>query len=89
MAAGVTEKEFWNMTPFQLETYLLVREEKFRYEKSLELLTLNTIRNIMSKNETISMDDLQGRYIKTYRKRLPDESRSDYIKYLKQEVEND
>ena len=89
MSAGVTEKEFWNMTPFQLETYLLVREEKFRYEKSLELLTLNTIRNIMSKNETISMDDLQGRIIKTYRKRLPDESRSDYIKYLKQEVEND
>ena len=77
------------MTPFQLETYLLVREEKFRYEKSLELLTLNTIRNIMSKNETISMDDLQGRYIKTYRKRLPDESRNDYINYLKQEVEND
>ena len=85
MSAGITEEQFWDMTPFQLKTHLAAREERFRYEKSLDLLTLNTIRNIMSKNEQISMDMLQGRLIKQYRKRLPNESRNDYIAYLRKE----
>ena len=73
------------MTPFQLETHLLAREEKLRYNKSLELLTLNTIRNIMSKNAQITMDDLQGRKIKRYRDFDSFKSADDYEAYLRRE----
>ena len=73
------------MTPFQLETHLLAREESFRYNKSLELLTLNTIRNIMSKNPLITMDDLQGRKIKRYRSFDSFKTAEDYEAYLRRE----
>ena len=85
MSVGITEEEFWQMTPFQLETHLAAREEKFRYEKSLELLTLNTIRNIMSKNEQITMDMIQGRKIKVYRDFDSFKTADDYEAYLRKE----
>ena len=85
LSLGFTEEEFWNMTPFQLETHLLAREEKFRYDKSLELLTLNTIRNLMSKNIQVTMDDLQRRKIKRYRDFDSFKTADDYEAYLRRE----
>jgi len=57
---GITEKEFWSMTPFKF--YLRSRgfEEKVRLESAVNLLLVNTVRSLGKNNAPIQFEELLG-----------------------------
>ena len=55
MSLGITQEEYWNMTPYQLELVQEADNRRWEREKRVEIFTINSIIKMMSKNYKVCL----------------------------------
>jgi len=91
---GVTTKEFWGMTPFDLHIENQAFELKWKRENLIELRKLNAYLGVNGSKETINFDDILGyKQMKDYNFKVMTDfvkdgkfDKENYDKYLKEVV---
>ena len=48
MSLGITQEEYWNMTPYQLELVQEADNRRWEREKRVEIFTINSIIKMIS-----------------------------------------
>ena len=86
MSIGLTQEQYWEMTPYQVELVQEAENRKWEREKRVEIFTINSIIEMMSKNyKSLSWKNFLGIFVKKYKPITSFKSVKDYFDYLKQE----
>lgn len=60
LSIGITESEFWKLTPFQLYIKTQAYYEKIKKDNIINIRTYNTVRNLFGDNGIEDFDDIFG-----------------------------
>ena len=67
MSLGLSQEEYWEMTPYQLELVQEAENRKWEKDKRVEIFTINSIIKMMSKNaKGLTWKNFLGIFVKTY-----------------------
>ena len=86
MSLGLSQEEYWEMTPYQLELVQEAENRRWEKDKRVEIFTINSIVKMMSKNaKGLTWKNFLGIFVKTYRSVTEFESVKAYFDYLEEE----
>ena len=86
MSIGLTQEQYWEMTPYQVELVQEAENRRWEREKRVEIFTINSIIKMMSKkSKSLTWKNFLGIFIKQYKPVTAFATIKEYFDYLEKE----